>query len=147
MAKAAPPSSGWIQTYATYCRIGLVYYTSDDSFDYGQLQSSANRLQAVRERDDAVLEERTHTLEWAELQDCKVDCMISTHVDDLKGGATPKVNATLRKHLESQFGECKIVTKTFVHSGIKHIRSSDTAFCHQVEYTGDLQQVGVAGFS
>ena len=67
-------------------------------------------------------------------------CILSTHVDDLKGaGIEDQVKRILRV-LETAFGKLKVAMRVFEHCGIKHEQSSDnqTIRLHQNHYTSQL---------
>ena len=49
---------------------------------------------------------------------CKLLCILSAHVDDLKGGAPRKIAEELLAFLNKAFGECKANWIEFVHTGI-----------------------------
>ena len=51
--------------------------------------------------------------------------VLSTHVDDLKGGGEEDLVSKLWKHLEAAVGEGKLQYGTFEHCGVRHIQSGD----------------------
>ena len=64
--------------------------------------------------------------------DWELDIIMSTHVDDLKGGATAKVTDALKKHFQRHFGDCNIVSKCSVHTGIQHVLSQSGSILPQI---------------
>ena len=48
----------------------------------------------------------------------KLLMILSTHVDDLKGGARKEVALSLLKYLEENFGTCKAEWRCFNHTGV-----------------------------
>jgi hypothetical protein len=57
---------------------------------------------------------------YAKHESKKLLCLLSTHVDDLKGGAKKSVAEALLKFIESKVGTCKQQWKVFTHTGIEH---------------------------
>ena len=66
-------------------------------------------------------------------------CLLSTHVDDLKGAARRSDAEKLLQHIEKHVGKCKQAWNTFLHTGIQHERSKDGIYCHQHEYALQLK--------
>jgi len=65
--------------------------------------------------------------------------ILSTHVDDLKGGARKAVALKLLAHLEAKFGPCKAEWQKFTHTGVEHERLPNGVWCHQGTYTAALK--------
>ena len=61
-------------------------------------------------------------------------CILSVHVDDLKGTATRETATSLLQHLESKVGKCKADYCTFIHIGILHEQTVDGIYTHQFTY-------------
>ena len=61
-------------------------------------------------------------------------CLLSAHVDDLKGGAPRKIAEELLSYLNEAFGECKANWIEFVHTGIQHSQTKLGIHCHQFAY-------------
>ena len=77
-------------------------------------------------------------------------CMLlSTHVDDLKGGGETKIVARVRAHLELNFGTLKVQLKSFEHCGIIHTQSEDNCKIqvHQNHYVKQLQLMNVTALA
>ena len=74
----------------------------------------------------------------------QLQCILTTHVDDLKGAATKDVAQRLLAHLESAVGKCTQEWKAFTHTGIEHIQEADGVRAHQNTYVSQLQQIDIA---
>ena len=53
--------------------------------------------------------------------------ILSTHVDDLKGGGVPGESTGLLAHLEKEFGKGKLHWNPFEHCGIDYQQSDDNS--------------------
>ena len=71
----------------------------------------------------------------------QLTCIISTHVDDLKGCGIAKQVQDILTVLERAFGKLKLSERVFEHCGIKHEQSTDNKKLrlHQNHYTAQLQ--------
>ena len=71
--------------------------------------------------------------------------VLSTHVDDLKGGGEQETVRKVQKSLEQNFGALKIQESSFEHCGIQHLQSSDckTIRIHQNHYVEQLQAMDI----
>jgi hypothetical protein len=68
--------------------------------------------------------------------------ILSTHVDDLKGGGTPEVWQKVVKALETAFGKLKVQEKKFEHCGLLHEQRDDgTIVIHQSHYSTQLRAI------
>eukprot|EP00959_Pyramimonas_sp_CCMP1952_P421438 8828952-Pyramimonas_sp.AAC.1 len=57
----------------------------------------------------------------------KLICVVTTHIDDIKGCAIFEARAELRKRLSHDFGgELKKQERVFEHAGIEYSQRSDT---------------------
>ena len=66
-------------------------------------------------------------------------CLLSTHVDDLKGIARKSVALELLAHLEKRVGKCKQEWQQFTHVGVEHVQTKDGLYCHQETYASQLK--------
>ena len=74
-------------------------------------------------------------------------CIISTHIDDIKGSGTKKERETLLAALRKDYGnDAKIEEGTFEHTGIKHEQDPQTGqvYTHQNHYVKELSEVVVS---
>ena len=73
-------------------------------------------------------------------------CILSTHVDDLKGAAVEPQAKRILKVLEDSFGKLKVQMRVFEHCGIKHEQSADneTVKLHQNHYVSQLQPMDLS---
>jgi len=78
--------------------------------------------------------EYRYDAKWLQSHRQKLKLILSTHVDDLKGGARREVAEKLLKFLNEKFGTCKAEWNQFTHTGVEHERRSDGIFCHQFKY-------------
>ena len=69
--------------------------------------------------------------------------ILSTHVDDLKGGAEKELAARLLAHLEKYFGKCKAEYQKFIHTGVVHEKLVDKVICHQIPYISKLKPMPI----
>ena len=67
----------------------------------------------------------------------KLELILSTHVDDLKGGARKAIAEKLLKFLNDKFGTCKAEWNRFTHTGVEHERTTKGIYCHQKKYAAD----------
>ena len=56
----------------------------------------------------------------------KIACIISTHVDDLKGAGEPQVLDTILRELSKRFGKLEKVVGSFEYCGLQHTQDSKT---------------------
>ena len=73
-------------------------------------------------------------------------CILSTHVDDLKGGAKKAVALALLAHIEKAAGKLKQEWAVFTHTGIEHIHSPGEVYAHQQAYLNQLKPLDTALF-
>ena len=81
--------------------------------------------------------------EWLADRRAQLKCILSTHVDDLKGTARRAVAESLLKHLEAHFGKCKSEWGRFSHTGIWHEHRPGEVICHQREYVAALRAMNL----
>ena len=72
---------------------------------------SGTRLADLHHREDAAKEEREPSIKFEPLRSPKLDCIISTHVDDLKGGAEPKTVQFLKFTWKSNLANASWLSK------------------------------------
>ena len=75
----------------------------------------------------------------------KLTAIISAHVDDLKGGATPADAKLFLEYLESKFGKCSADYQKFTHTGIEHEQKDDGILTHQFKYIDTLAPLDPSG--
>ena len=64
----------------------------------------------------------------------KLKMILSTHVDDLKGVARKVDAESLLAHLEKSVGGCSQEWDNFLHTGIRHEKTSAGVYAHQHEF-------------
>jgi len=69
--------------------------------------------------------------------------LLSSHVDDLKGGAPKALALSFLKHLEDHIGKCKQEWENSTHVGIEHERVREGSWTHQTIYTSQLKEIPV----
>ena len=69
-----------------------------------------------------------------------VVCLITTHIDDIKGSGNKTTRTALLDALRRDYGEdVKIETGEFEHTDIKHIQSKDfSVYTHQNHYVTEI---------
>jgi len=69
--------------------------------------------------------------------------ILSTHLDDIKGGSGDEQRLLLAKALKDTFGDdLKTEIATFEFTGVKHIQSADKSIhCHQDHYVQELSAI------
>ena len=102
-----------------------------------------------RTKEQAISEEKEHNEPVEALRSIKKNLLLilSTHVDDLKGGAKKELAMKLLKFLEVEFGPCKNEWKDFTHTGIEHERRPKGIFCHQWKYTQALGSLDLSSYA
>ena len=75
--------------------------------------------------------------QWLQNRKQKLELILSTHVDDLKGGARKAIAEKLLKFLNDKFGACKAEWNRFTHTGVEHERSEEGIYCHQKKYAAE----------
>ena len=60
-----------------------------------------------------------------------LQCLLSVHVDDIKGTATKEVAEALLKLLNNKVGQCMADYDNFIHTGIQHDHTAGQVFTHQ----------------
>ena len=114
--------------------------------DVKSMKTQGNPIEQRREAEQrAVAESPMPVQEWLTDRKAKILCVLSAHVDDLKGAATRKVALSLLKHLEEHFGKCKLDWADFMHTGIRHIHKPGRLECHQYEYIEALRPMAIPG--
>ena len=68
----------------------------------------------------------------------ELEALVSTHVDDLKGGGTPARTKAILEGLERSFGKLKTQHDNFTHCGIVHEKTADGYIMHQNHYAQQL---------
>ena len=71
-------------------------------------------------------------------------CIISTHIDDIKGSATEAECETLLAALKKDYGsDAKVERTSFEHTGIQHVQDETkiTVYTHQNHYVKDLSEI------
>ena len=76
-----------------------------------------------------------------------MQCLLSVHVDDIKGAATKEVAASLLKHLNEKVGQCKADYGSFMHTGIQHEHSAGEVFTHQYVYIDSITPIDTTLFT
>jgi len=73
----------------------------------------------------------------------RLECILSTHLDDIKGGSHDEQRSLLAKTLKATFGDdLKTEIGTFEFTGVKHIQSPDKSIhCHQDHYVQELSAI------
>ena len=93
----------------------------------------------------AALEQQPEPItKWLGKGRAKLLCILSAHVDDLKGAAPRPIAESLLRHLESHFGKCKAEWDDFMHTGIRHVHQPGVVERHQHEYISALRPMTVS---
>lgn len=72
--------------------------------------------------------------------------VVSTHVDDLKGGGEKRVVAVLLRCLEKAFGKLNVEKKSFEHCGVLHVQHDDfSVTMSQQHYVQQLKPLPTEG--
>ena len=82
---------------------------------------------------------RVETPSRAETPQPKLELILSTHVDDLKGAASKAVALALLAHIETEVGKCTQEWTAFTHTGIEHKLTPDGVCCNQAAYAQQLR--------
>ena len=77
----------------------------------------------------------------------KLKCLLSTHVDDLKGGAKKETALELIAFVESRVGKCKQQWQEFTHTGIEHRQTEKGIYCHQTGYAATIKAISADLFT
>jgi hypothetical protein len=73
--------------------------------------------------------------------------LLSTHVDDLKGGGDSTEQARIKAGLEKRFGAVKELRGSFEHCGIMHEQGNDCVVLHQNHYVKQVHLLDMVGVS
>ena len=68
-------------------------------------------------------------------------CLLSAHVDDIKGTAPKEVSDSPLRHLNESAGQCKVDCSSFLHIGIQHEHSPGVVFTRQYVYVDSIQPI------
>ena len=79
--------------------------------------------------------------EWSLTAIRQLVMVVSTHVDDMKGGARREVADSLLKHLEREVGQCKIDWNVYSHTGGEHEHTPGVHWSHQRPYIAMLRPI------
>ena len=69
--------------------------------------------------------------------------LLSTHVDDLKGGARRELAQALLQHMNTEVGDCKSEWDEFTHTGVQHTHKAGHHWAHQSQYVGQLRPLNI----
>ena len=113
----------------------------------GNVKKKVAAIEDRRKNEEATAQEVEQKVDqdWLQNHIRKLEMILSTHVDDLKGGASRKVAERLLEFLESKFGKCKNEWKKFMHTGIQHEQLENGIFCHQFKYIEELHPIDLSG--
>ena len=116
---------------------------------YFEGQPKERTIADRRDKEQAIAEEREYIEPSNALCSTrkKLLLILSTHVDDLKGGAKKELAMKLLKFLEVEFGPCKNEWKEFTQTGIEHERRANGIFCHQWKCTQQLQPLNLSVYA
>ena len=78
---------------------------------------------------------------WNDTLLLKPIMVLSTHVDDLKGGAKRQFAEHLLQHLETCVGKCKSEWSKFTHTGVQHEHTPGHHWAHQAAYVEQLRPI------
>ena len=78
---------------------------------------------------------------YAKHEKGKLVCLLSTHVDDLKGGARRSTAEALIKFVETKVGKCKQQWNCFTHTGIEHEQTEKGIYTHQAGYSATIKPI------
>ena len=68
-------------------------------------------------------------------------CLLSVHVDDIKGTSKKATAMSLLEHLNKTVGQCKADWLSFLHTGIQHEQSPGVVFTHQYVYIDSITPI------
>ena len=68
-------------------------------------------------------------------------CLLSVHVDDIKGAATREIAESLLKHFNVKVGQCKADYNSSLHICIQHEHSAGRVFIHQYVYIDSITPI------
>ena len=71
-----------------------------------------------------------------------LQCLLSVHVDDIKGTASTGLAGSLLKHMNDTVGQCKVDYNSFLHTGAQHESSPGVVFTHQCVYIDSVTLIG-----
>ena len=63
-----------------------------------------------------------------------VQCLLSVHVDDIKGNTRKGIAESLLAHLNETVGRCNADCSSFLHACIQHEHAAGVVFTHQYVY-------------
>ena len=104
-------------------------------------------LETTAKDEDVYRQRELSTDKWLSSRKATLHCILTAHVDDLKGAARKEVAKSLLEHLEKAFGPCKADYNRFVHTGIEHEKTERGVMCHQNGYIDNIKSLPTAGFS
>lgn len=73
-------------------------------------------------------------------------CLLSVHVDDIKGVATQEAADPLLAHLNKCVGQRKADFNSYLHTGIQHESASGNVFTHRYVYIDSITPIDVGLF-
>ena len=73
--------------------------------------------------------------------------ILSTHVDDKKGGGNEDMKAFVRSGLEKAFGTLTVQESSFIHCGIMHEQTPTGIKMHQQHYVKQLNKMDTTGIN
>ena len=74
---------------------------------------------------------RTRTTQPHAYEKGNLQCLLSVHVDGIKGVATKEVAEPLLKHLNPKVGRCNADYDTVLHTGVQHEHVSGEVVTHR----------------
>ena len=106
------------------------------------LATEPNVLVRANEHNEEQQETCTRHTKPQEFRKGNLQCLLSVHVDDIKGTATTEVAETLLKHLNAKVGQCKADYNNFIHTGIQQDHTAGQVFIHQYVYIDSITPIG-----
>ena len=73
----------------------------------------------------------------------RLQCLLSVHVDDMKGTAGKETAEPPLKHLNDKVGQCKADYNRFFHTSVQHECSRGSVFIRQCVYRSSVTSIGV----
>ena len=70
-------------------------------------------------------------------------CILSVHVDDIKGIARKEVAEPLLAHLNKLVGQCNAEWLSFLNTCVQHERGAGVVFTHQCVYVDSISVIEI----
>ena len=127
--------TGWLSCRQLYSEIELYCVHRSDGARGGDI------LVRARQHNEEQQETGKRQVVAQEYKQDSFQCLLSVHVDDIKGMSTKEIADSLLKHLNDKVGQCKADYTSFLHTVIQRESAPGSVFIHQCVYIDSIKPI------